>query len=290
MRYEGSIYRPPSEAHSYILQATIGCSWNKCVYCDMYREKQFRVRESRETLTDLTLAAQQAADHIDKVFVADGDALVLPMDDWRAILQSARRLLPRLSQVSCYATADNILDKSPAELAELRQLGLSLLYIGPESGDDQTLKRIAKGSTHAQHVEAAAKAHAAGMRVSAIVLLGIGGVERSQEHAEQTAELITAMDPEYFAALTTAVVPGTPLLSLHKKGFWQLPPVERMLQELRIIVERTRPRDAIFRTNHASNYLALGGRLPQDRDAIVSSIDAALQGQLPLRPDWARGL
>ena len=290
MRYEGTIYRPPSEARSYILQATIGCSWNKCVYCDMYRDKEFRVRELDETLADLRTAAKLSDRRIDKVFVADGDALVLAMDHWRALLDLARAELPRLRQVSCYATAKNVLAKTDAELAELRQLGLTLLYIGPESGDDATLKRIAKGATHADHVEAAQRAHAAGLEVSAIALLGIGGVERSQAHAERTAELVTAMDPEYFAALTTSVVPNTPLVKLRDKGFWQLPTVPRMLEELRTIVDLARPRNALFRTNHASNYLPLGGTLPSDRERIVAAIDAALDGRIPLRPDYARGL
>lgn len=290
MRYEGTIYRPPSEAHSYILQATIGCSWNKCVYCDMYREKEFRVRELRETLEDLRTAAKVSERRIDKVFVADGDALVLDMDHWRAILELARAELPRLTQVSCYATAKNILGKTDAELAELRQLGLNLFYIGPESGDDATLKRIAKGATFAQHIEASARAHAAGFRVSVIALLGIGGVERSEVHAEKTAELVTEMNPEYFAALTTSVVPNTPLVKLRDKGFWQLPTVQRMLEELRTIVDLARPTDALFRTNHASNYLPLGGRLPRDRALIVQAIDGALDGRIPLRPDYVRGL
>ena len=290
MRYEGQIYRPPSEAYSYILQATIGCSWNKCVYCDMYRAKDFRVRELDETLTDIALAARSAGQDIDKVFVADGDALVLDMDHWRAILTRACELLPRLQRVSCYATAKNLLNKTDAELSELRQLGLRLLYIGPESGDDATLKRIAKGANYAQHVEAAHKAHAAGMEVSAIALLGIGGIERSQVHAERTAQLVTDMNPEYFAALTTSMVPGTPLVTLHKKGFWELPSVQRMLEELRTIVDLARPDDALFRTNHASNHLPLAGRLPRDRQHIVAAIDAALSGQIRLRPDWARGL
>lgn len=290
MRYEGSIYRPPSEAHSYILQATIGCSWNKCVYCDMYREKEFRVRELADTLEDLRTAAHLCDRRIDKVFVADGDALILDLPHWRAILETARTELPRLTQVSCYAMAKNILAKTDAELEELRKLGLSLLYIGPESGDDATLKRIAKGSTHADHVEAARKAKAAGMRISVIALLGIGGVERSQVHAERTAELVTEMDPEYFAALTTSVVPDTPLVKLRDKGFWQLPTVPRMLEELRTIVDLARPRDALFRTNHASNHLALGGRLPRDREAIVAAIDGALSGRIRLRPEWMRGL
>jgi radical SAM superfamily enzyme YgiQ (UPF0313 family) len=245
MRYEGQIYRPPSEAHSYILQATIGCSWNHCVYCDMYRAKTFRVRELDETLADLRMAAEASSGGIDKVFVADGDALVLDLDHWRAILSSAAERLPRLERVSCYATARNILDKTPAELKELRELGLSLLYIGPESGDDATLKRIAKGATHAEHVEAAQKAHEAGMRISVIVLLGIAGVERSAEHAEQTAQLVSEMDPEYFAALTTSVVPNTPLVKLRSKGLWELPSVARMLEELREIVDRARSRRAV---------------------------------------------
>lgn len=290
MRYEGQIYRPPSEAESYILQATIGCSWNKCVYCDMYRDKQFRVRELAETLTDLRTAARVTERRIDKVFVADGDALVLDMDHWRSILDCARSELPRLSRVSCYATADNILQKSPDQLRELRERGLSLLYIGPESGDDKTLKRIAKGSTFAEHVEAAHKAHAAGMRISVIALLGIGGTERTQEHAEQTAQLVTEMNPEYFSALTTSVVPNTPLVKLRDKGFWKLPSVTRMLEELRTIVDLARPDNALFRTNHASNYLPIGGQLPRDRQRIVATIDAALAGKIPLRPDWARGL
>jgi radical SAM superfamily enzyme YgiQ (UPF0313 family) len=290
MRYEGTIYRPPSEARSYILQATIGCSWNKCVYCDMYREKDFRVRELADTLEDLREAARLTDHRIEKVFVADGDALVLELEHWRAILALAQSQLPRLTQVSCYATAKNILAKTDAELSELRRLGLNLLYIGPESGDDATLKRIAKGATHAQHVAAAARAHAAGLRVSVIALLGIGGVERSEAHAEKTAELVTEMNPEYFAALTTSVAPNTPLVKLRDKGFWRLPTVSRMLEELRTMVDLARPTDAIFRTNHASNHLPLGGRLPRDRQLIVAAIDGALAGRIPLRPDYIRSL
>src|SRR5689334_21927569 len=157
MRYVEPVFRPPSEGESYILQATIGCSWNKCVYCNMYRSKQYRVRELTETLADLEQAAGLAGPRIDKVFVADGDALVLDIQHWRAILRAARARLPRLRRVSCYAMARNVLEKTPAELRELRELGLTRLYIGPESGDDATLKRIVKGADFAQHVEAAHK-------------------------------------------------------------------------------------------------------------------------------------
>lgn len=290
MRYEGQIYRPPSEADAYILQATVGCSWNACVYCDMYREKRFRVRALADTLEDLREAGRRFGPQVRKLFVADGDALVLPMDHWLPILDAARQGFPHLQRVSAYAMARNILEKSGEELALLRERGLSRLYIGPESGDDVTLKRIAKGSTFQEHAEAARKAHAAGFSISVIAMLGVAGEERSAEHAERTAELVTAMDPEFFAALTTTVVSGTPLERLVQKRRFVLPDIQQMFRELRTIVDRARPTHAVFRTNHASNYLPLAGVLPHDRQRIVAAIDAALDGRIALRPEWSRGL
>ncbi len=289
MRYEGRIYRPPSEADAYILQATIGCSWNHCTYCDMYRDKTFRVRELGETLADLDAAAEAAGDRIDKLFVADGDALIMDLDHWRPILERAREKLPRLRRVSCYAMARNVAAKTDAELEELAELGLTRLYIGPESGDDVTLKRIAKGDTFEGHAEAARRAKAAGMELSVIALLGIGQ-DRAEEHAKKTAELVTAMDPEFFAALTVTVVPGTPLAKLRSKGKFEVPPVPELLMELRTMVDEARPTDCLFRTNHASNYLPLAGRLPEDRERIVAVIDQAVDGRIPLRPERYRGL
>jgi radical SAM superfamily enzyme YgiQ (UPF0313 family) len=290
VRYQGQVYRPPSEADAYILQATIGCSWNACVYCDMYREKRFAIRELAETLADIELAQARFGQRVRKLFVADGDALIMPLDHWLPILSAARRAFPQLERVSSYAMARNILDKSPEQLAELRAAGLTRLYIGPESGDDVTLKRIAKGSTFDEHAQAAARAHAAGMEISVIVMLGVAGSERSGEHAQRTAELVTAMDPEFLAALTTTVVPGTPLDQLVQRKRFVLPDVAQMFRELRTIVAEARPRQALFRSNHASNYLPLAGTLPHDRGRIVASIDAALAGELQLRPEWARGL
>ena len=289
MRYEGKLYRPPSEADAYILQATIGCSWNRCTYCDMYRDKTFRVRDLAATLEDLDLAGRVHADDVEKLFVADGDALMLPMDHWRAILERARSVLPRLRRVSCYAMARNVLAKTDAELRELQQLGLSLLYIGPESGDDVTLKRIAKGDDAAAHVLAAERAHGAGMQLSVIALLGIA-MDRSEQHARATADLVTRMDPAFFSALTVTVVPGTPLHQLSRKGRFTVPAVPELLRELRTMVSEASPTNAVFRTNHASNYLPLGGRLPQDRARIAEVIDAALAGDIPLRSDAMRGL
>lgn len=199
MRYEGRLYRPPSEADALIVQATIGCSWNHCTYCDMYRDKTFRVRDLAEVLEDLEHASTIYGDEVEKLFVADGDALVLPMDHWTPILDRARALFPRLRRVSCYAMARNVLEKSDAELRTLREKGLRLLYIGPESGDDTTLERIAKGDDAAAHIEAARRAHAAGIELSVIALLGIA-MDRSDEHARHTADLVDACGRPFTSA------------------------------------------------------------------------------------------
>ena len=290
MRYEGRIYRPPSEAHSFILQATVGCSWNFCTYCDMYRDKSFRVRDLDETLADIKLAREAHGDQVQKVFVADGDALVLDLDFWSALLEACHRFFPNLRRISCYATARNLLEKSPEELETLRKKGLELLYIGPESGDDPTLKRIAKGATHAEHVEAAHKAQAAGMKLSTIFLLGAGGIERSEEHARQSALLASAMDPRFLSLLTLTILPGTPIAKLAATDRFHLPDPSGLLKELRTFVTHCQPTDAIFRTNHASNYLPIAGRLPRNRDRILELLDQALSGHIHLRPEWSRGL
>ena len=289
MRYEGKLYRPPSEADSYIVQATIGCSHNLCTYCDMYRDKQFRVRDLDEVLADIAQAAR-VYPHAEKVFVADGDALVMDTDRWLTILAACREAFGSFRRASCYATADNVLAKTADELTALREGGLEMLYIGPESGDDTTLKRIVKGGTFADHVEAARKARTAGMRISAIVLLGAGGVDRSAEHARETGRLISEMDPDYVGALTLTVIPGTPQARMVEKGRFTLPEIPQLLQEMRTIVEVAEPTRTVFRTNHASSYLPIAGELPRDRELILQAIDLALAGEIPLKPEYLRGL
>lgn len=301
MRYEGKLYRPPSEAHSYILQATVGCSWNNCTYCDMYREKVFRLRGLDEVLADVAEAGRRFGRGVEKVFVADGDALVMPMDHWRAILPALAAAFPGLRQMSCYAMASNVLAKTPGELEELRRSGLTLVYMGPESGDETTLRRLAKQPRPAgvarsaaylydAHVAASARARGAGIAVSAIFLLGAGGVARTVDHARESARLATDMNPEFLAALTLTVVPGTPIARTASHQGFVLPDAAGLLTELRTFVGEARPTDALFRTNHASNYLPLAGRLPRDAGRMVRAIDAALAGSVPLRPEWARGL
>lgn len=239
----------------------------------MYRDKQYHVGPLPEILEDVAMAGRAFGDEVRKVF-----------------LLALSATFPKLRRVSCYATALNLLAKSPQELERLRALGLKLLYIGPESGDDVTLKRIAKGATAADHVEAAAKARAAELKQSVIFLLGAGGAERSVEHATASARLATAMDPEYLSALTLMLVPGTPICRLAERGQFELPNLDGLLRELRILVADANPSDVIFRSNHASNYLPIGGRLPRDREAILKQIDAALSGEVPCREEWIRGL
>ncbi|MHC4698603.1 MAG: radical SAM protein, partial [Planctomycetota bacterium] len=281
MRYVGTVYRPPSEANSLLLQATIGCSWNHCTYCATYEGKQYRVRPLDETLEDIAMAGRSFGARVRKVFVLDGDALAMELELWEPILQALSDNFPNLRRISCYATALNLLAKSPQELGRLHDLGLTLLYIGPESGDDVTLKRIAKGADSADHVEAATKARQAGMKQSLIFLLGVGGAERSVEHATASARLATAMDPEFLSTLSLMLIPSTPIYKLAQSNRFEMPSIEGLLHELRIIVAESNPSDTIFRSNHASNYLPIAGRLPRDREAILQKIDAALAGDIP---------
>lgn len=290
MRYDEPLFRPPSEADSFILQATLGCSWNACTYCAMYRGKRYQVRPLDEILAQIAEAQQRFAEDVRHVFVADGDPLGMPLDHWEPILLALASAFPRLRRVSTYATARNLLEKSPDELRRLRGLGLSLLYIGPESGDDVTLRRIAKGANAADHMEAARRAREAGLEQSLMFLLGAGGSDRSEAHARASGRLATAMDPRYLSTLTLTVVPGTPISRLEDQGRYALPAIPDLLRELRWFMEETHLSAGIFRSNHASNYLPIGGRLPRDREAILAAIDAALAGQVPLRPEWARGL
>nr|WP_279341650.1 radical SAM protein [Geothrix sp. SG200] len=268
----------------------MGCSWNACTYCAMYRGKRYRERPLEDVLADISEAGARFAEDVRHVFVADGDPLAMDMDYWEPILRALAAAFPRLRRVSTYATARNLLEKSPGELTRLRELGLSLLYLGPESGDDETLRRIAKGATAEEHAEAARKAREAGMDQSLMFLLGAGGRERSEAHARASGRLATAMDPRFLSTLTLAVVPHTPLAALEDQGRFELPDLPGLLRELRWFLEEARPGNAIFRSNHASNHLPIGGRLPRDREAMLAAVDAALEGHIPLRPEWARGL
>jgi radical SAM superfamily enzyme YgiQ (UPF0313 family) len=291
MRYHGTVIRPPSEADSYILQVTYGCSHNRCTFCGTYLDKPFRVRDTSQVLEDIE-AAGRAIPAMRRVFLADGDALVLSTQRLTAILDALRGAFPRLERVGIYANAGNILRKSVAELETLHGKGLGIVYLGLESGSDEVLARIEKGASAGEMIEAVRKAKGAGLLASVIGILGIAGPEGSTEHARMTGEAVSRMDPDYFSMLTLMLVPGTPLRREWETGMFKLLDAEEMLAELRVVIENLEDlTKCIFRTNHASNYLPLRGTLPGEKARLLGTLDSALaRGRDALRPEAWRGL
>jgi radical SAM superfamily enzyme YgiQ (UPF0313 family) len=289
MRYKGIVIRPPSEAGSYILQATYGCSHNSCTFCPTYKGVRFSVRPLKEVLEDIR-EASALMPGTRRVFLADGNALALPMEHLVAIFESLATAFPRLERVGIYANGCDIEGKSSEELSELRRLGLGIIYLGLESGDDRVLKRVNKVDSSDEMVRAVIKAKQCGSQVSVIVLLGLAGREGSREHAIKSAETVSRMNPDYLSALTVMVVPGTPLFREEQDGKFLLPDQQGLLVELRLFLEHCELDGCIFRTNHASNYLPLKGIISRDRERLVQVIDQAIGRPELLRPEHMRGL
>lgn len=291
MRYEGPIYRPPSEAESLILQVSIGCSHNKCKFCGSYKHKKFRVRSFEEIREDLNEAKRYAA-LIRRVFIADGDALVIPQRMLVPILKEIRATFPRLERIGIYGNVKSILKKSVDDLRELQSLGLKIVYLGVESGDQVTLDRMRKGTTVEKIEEAAMRIKEANITLSVTVLLGIGGEERSFVHAQKTGELLSRIEPDYIGALTLIVIPGTPLAEEIKNGNFRLPDRYKLLEELYVMIENTNVKRSFFASNHASNYLSVKGYLPEDKEKMLSAIRYVLQTKDSsfLRPEYLRAL
>jgi radical SAM superfamily enzyme YgiQ (UPF0313 family) len=291
IQYQGSLYRPPSEADSLILQATLGCSYNRCTFCAMYREKRFQVRPLDELVREVRWAAENLPG-VRKVFLADGDALVAKASFLAGLLEEIRRSLPGLKRVSCYASPQALQVRTVAEMAELRDLGLSQYYLGIESGHDEVLTALEKGVDAAEMVRVGRKAAEAGVKLSTMILLGAGGRRLSAEHARASAEVVSAIDPRFVSTLVMTPVEGTPLWEAAGRGeVDELDPIE-LAAELREFLAHTRVSGAIFRSNHASNFLALAGTLPRDRERMVAALDDVLARPeaAPFRPRWARGL
>ncbi|MFV8755074.1 radical SAM protein [Nannocystaceae bacterium ST9] len=294
MDYVGRIFRPPSEAQSLLLQVTVGCSHNRCSYCDMYRDKQFKPKPWPTIEQDLREAAAAGARGYrpERVFLCDGDALILSTKRLLEILVGVREHLPWVTRIGTYGDTRSVGKKSAAELAELRDAGLGIVYHGMESGDDEVLTRIDKGGTRAELIATAAKLREAGLTHSVIVLLGIGGVALSEPHARNTASALSEMDPPYVGALTTTVLPGTPLGEQQARGEFVLPSKFRMLEELRTIVAGSEFSDCRFSSNHASNYLPLRGSLPHDKPAMLAVLDEVIArgDERLLKPERLRAL
>lgn len=283
MHYSGSVYRPPSEAHSLIIQVTVGCSHNKCAFCNMYKDKKFSITPMEQVRDDLRWAREQYS-RVERFFLADGDALILPTAQLLEILGDIRSLFPECSRVSTYASPKSILGKTPEDLSALHAAGLDFAYLGLETGNDPLLKKINKGVTVAQQIEAGQKLKAAGLTLSVTAINGLAGSNGDwQAHAVDTATALNAMHPDFIALLTLRVYTGTPMAEWIASGELVQPTPMELIRETKLFLEHIDCPGAVFRSNHASNYLVLAGTLNQDRERLLHECDEALRGDAPLR-------
>ena len=292
LRYEGTLYRPPSEADSLILQATIGCSYNECTFCAMYRDKRFRVRKIEELRAEIAWAKSAVGTRVAKVFLADGDALIAKTSYLHDVLTALRDAFPNLRRVSCYSSPQSLDVRSVEEMTKLRAAGLTQYYLGIESGHDAVLAKLKKGVDSAEMIRVAGKASAAGVKLSTMILLGAGARALSLEHARESARVVNAIQPRFVSTLVITPVEGTPLFEEAQRGELDELTPEETARELREFVSGLELRGSVFRSNHASNYLAVGGNLPKDKAAILAALDEALADpeDAPFRPEWMRGL
>ncbi len=290
MRYEGSVYRPPSEARSLIVQVTIGCAHNLCTFCGMYKDKQFRIRSMEEVIEDLKWARKHYP-YIEKIFLADGDALVLPNKALVQLLDTISELFSECSKISVYGSPQDVLRKTPDELAQLRDKGLDMIYIGGESGSDRILERIKKGATADELVKAVRKIEDADIRASVTFISGIGGKSDWREHAIDTGRMISRMSPSYVGLLTLMVEQGTELYDDIQAGRFELLSADEVMEETKLLLENIHlTKRCVFRSNHASNYLSLKGDLPEDKDRMLAQIEKAKQNTAMLKDERFRML
>ena len=289
MHYSGAVYRPPSEAHSLIVQCTLGCSHNKCAFCIMYKEKQFSINPLEQVLGDLA-EARTYYPRIERIFLADGDALILPMDYLLTVLDYIRDHFPECERVSAYASTKALMRKSDDDLKALREHGLQMVYVGLETGLEPLLKKYGKGVTAEEIIEHSLRAKAAGMTLSVTAINGMGGKEQSEEHAIATAEALSRIKADYVAMLTLRVYSGTPLHDWIENGELTMLDPRELALENRVILQHIDSDGSVFRSNHASNYLPLKGTLNRDRDALIERIDQALAGEVRFRRAVELGL
>ena len=285
--YEGRVFRPPSEAYSLIIQVTIGCSHNKCTFCDMYKEKSFRIRKMEEIQRDFDLA-RRAYRRVERIFLADGDALMCQTQHMAEILRYIREVFPECERVTCYGSPASILVKQQEELDLLHELGLEMIYMGLESGSDEVLRRVNKGETAEEIVRAGQMVKKAGMKLSVTCIAGLGSLELSEEHAIKTAEALSQMKPEYIGLLTLLFELPTPLMEDWQAGrFYLMNPVE-IAQETLVLLEHIDYEGSVFRANHASIYVNLAGTLNEDREAMCQKLRAALEGRVRFKNEAFR--
>lgn len=289
MHYEGTVIRPPSEADSILLQVTLGCSHNKCTFCGTYRGKRFNIKKDDVIFEDIEFARKYCRRQ-NRLFLCDGDALVIPMRRLVPILERIRDRLPWVERVGVYANTKSIKMKTDEELSQLHKLGLKIAYMGLESGDNKVLEAIRKGADADKMITMGKKLKKAGIKVSVTVLLGLGGRKGSLDHARETGRVLTAMDPDFVGALSLMLIPGTELHDRYEKGEFELIGPEEMLTELGAMIAGTNLTDGLFHANHASNYLPIRAHLPRDKEKTLELISQALDGKIPLKPEYMRAL
>lgn len=290
MDYEGLIIRPPSEAYSLLLQVTVGCSHNRCTFCGTYRQKKFKIKPLERIEKDLREAGTYGP--VSRLFLCDGDSLIIPQPRLVEILKMINQYLPGLEKIGSYANTKSILRKSVDDLRELKELGLKILYLGVETGNAELLTKIDKGATREKMAEAAQRVKEAGIELSVTVILGIGGIEKSIEHAMDTASLLTEMDPDYVGALTLMLVPQTELYEDYLAGRFVLPDKIGFIRELYLMIANSNFTNCYFTSNHASNYLPIKARLPGQKEKILKMIGAVIEENdvSRMRPEYLRGL
>ncbi|GHV51380.1 radical SAM protein [Deltaproteobacteria bacterium] len=289
MDYQGYCIRPPSEAYSILLQATLGCSHNKCTFCDAYKGKRFAIKDQRIWDSDLDFAAKYLGGQ-DRMFIMDGDALIMPMRRWEWLLANIRERLPWVKRISTYANAKSVASKTDEDLRQLRDWGLAMAYYGVESGHPEVLKRARKGSSPETLCEEAIRLKKAGFSLSVTVIVGLAGKEDSLEHAKATGSLLSRIDPDYVGALTLMLPDNAPLSQEEQNGTFTLPSQMELLAELGVMFSHTNLTSGMFTANHASNYLPVRAYLPQDKEKTMKFIRNALEGKIALREEWMRAL
>ncbi|MFV0518501.1 MAG: radical SAM protein [Aminipila sp.] len=290
MRYEGNIFRPPSEAYSLIIQVTIGCTHNKCTFCSMFKDKQFRVRNVNEVLEDLDMARKYYP-HVEKIFLADGDALCLSNNKLRVILNHIKKVFPECKRIGVYGAPQDVLIKTPQELQELKENGIGIIYIGAESGSPRVLEAINKGATREELITAVRKIEDAGISASVTFISGLAGPEHMEEHALDTASMISEMEPSYVGLLTLMVEPAAPLYQDIQAGKFKVLTAEEVLGETALMLKNINVnKKCVFRSNHASNYVSLKGDLPQDKERMMNQLKRAMKNTSLIKDERFRAL
>ena len=289
MHYEGMMIRPPSEADSILLQVTLGCSHNKCTFCGTFREKRFSIKKDAIIFEDIEFARQYCRRQ-NRVFLCDGDVMIIPQKRLVKILTQIKDRLPWVERVGLYANTKGIAMKTDEELKELHDLGVKIAYMGLETGDDRILKEIRKGADSKKMIDMGKRIKKAGINLSITVIIGIGQRERSAVHARETGRVLSAIDPDYVGALSLMLVPGTELCDQYEKGEFILIEPEEMLEELGLMIASTHLSNGYFHANHASNYLPIRAKLPEEKEKTLELISQALKGKVALRPEFMRAL